>query len=90
MTGLFLEYERDWKETAFGNCKPPVAAGLGSGGREYALVPGKPQDSILAFRLETTNPSAMMPELGRTLIHSDSNALIKKWIKSLPTKDCSK
>ena len=42
--------------TSFGVMKPPVAAGIGSGGLPYDIVPGKPDQSILAFRIASTHP----------------------------------
>ena len=67
----------------FGVFKSPVAAGKGSGGRRYDIVPGKPDESILMYRLETEQPGARMPSLARNLIHAESNALIQEWIVSL-------
>lgn len=68
----------------FGIFKSPVATGKGSGGRRYDIVPGKPDDSILMYRLETIEPGARMPSLARSLRHDESNALIREWIESLP------
>ena len=67
----------------YGVCKPPVAAGGGSGGRQYNIVPGEPDASILVFRLESTEPDVMMPELGRNLVHAESLALIREWITAM-------
>ena len=64
--------------------KSPVAAGKGSGGRRYDIVPGKPDESILMYRLETQEPGARMPSLARNLIHEESNQLIREWILSMP------
>jgi len=63
--------------------KAPVAAGKGSGGRLYGIVPGKPDQSILQYRIESTHPGIMMPELGRTLVHEEGVALVREWIKSM-------
>ncbi len=68
----------------FGVFKSPVAAGKGSGGRRYDIIPGKPDESILMFRLETEEPGARMPSLARNLIHEESNQLIREWILSMP------
>ncbi len=38
----------------YGACKTPVAAGGGSGGRPFDIVPGKPDESIFVYRMETT------------------------------------
>jgi uncharacterized repeat protein (TIGR03806 family) len=60
--------------------KAPVAAGKGSGGRLFGIVPGKPEASILQHRIESTHPGVMMPELGRTLVHEEGVALVRQWI----------
>jgi uncharacterized repeat protein (TIGR03806 family) len=66
-----------------GVCKPPVAAGQGSGGREWGIVPGMPDASILVFRLESVAADIKMPELGRNLVDVEGLALIREWITSL-------
>jgi uncharacterized repeat protein (TIGR03806 family) len=63
--------------------KSPVATGKGSGGRRYSIVPGQPDASILVYRMEATDPGAMMPELGRQLVHQEGVALIKEWIAGM-------
>lgn len=63
--------------------KKPVAAGRGSGNLKYGIVPGKPGESIIVHRMQTTEPGTMMPELGRTIPHDEGVALIEAWIKSL-------
>mgnify|MGYP005725393455 CR=1 FL=1 len=67
----------------WGVFKKPVAAGRGSGGRSYSIVPGKPDESILLFRMESTDPGIMMPEVGRKLMHREGVALIKEWIAKM-------
>ncbi len=64
--------------------KTPVAAAKGTGGRSYGIVPGKPDDSILLYRLETVEAGALMPEFGRSIAHPESIALIRDWIASMP------
>lgn len=66
-----------------GIMKSPVAAGAGSGGLRYDIVPGKPDQSILVFRMTSLDPGIMMPELGRSLVHREGVELIEKWIHSL-------
>lgn len=67
-----------------GVCKPPVAAGGGAGDRLFAIVPGQPDRSILLYRMESTAPDEMMPELGRALVHDEGVALIRRWISEMP------
>ena len=66
-----------------GLCKVPVSAGQGSGDLLFDVVQGKPQESILAHRMESTTPKVMMPELGRTLVHQEGLALIREWIAAM-------
>ncbi len=63
--------------------KPPVAAGIGSGGLPYDIVPGKPDQSILAFRIASTHPGIMMPELGKRMVHTEGVALVREWIANM-------
>lgn len=63
--------------------KPPVSAGKGSGGRKYDIVPGKPDESILVYRMESLEPGAMMPEMGRKLVHEEGVRLIREWIENM-------
>lgn len=70
-------------DARFGLCKLPIAAGAGTGGRGYDIVPGKPDDSILLYRMESVKPGAMMPELGRALRHDEGIALIRDWVAGL-------
>lgn len=63
--------------------KPPVAAGRGSGGRAYSIVPGNPDESILLYRIESTDPGVMMPEVGRKLVHKEGVDLVRQWILSM-------
>ncbi|MFV8783820.1 SO2930 family diheme c-type cytochrome [Microbulbifer sp. SA54] len=82
-SGLMLHHgEADMRR--LGICKPPVAAGTGSGNRLFAIVPGSPEKSILNFRVESTDPGAMMPELGRSLVHDEGVELLSEWIASIP------
>ncbi len=66
-----------------GICKPPVATGRGSGNDSFAIVPGSPRQSILLYRMQSTEPDIAMPELGRSLVHKEGTALISEWIRSL-------
>ena len=69
--------------TALGILKTPVAAGRGSGGHSFDIVPGKPDESILIYRLHSTDPGEMMPELGRKTVQTESLALLRDWIKAM-------
>jgi len=67
-----------------GLCKPPVAAGRGTGDHFFDIVPGHPDDSILAFRMASREPGVMMPEQGRGTVHAEGLELIRQWIAAMP------
>lgn len=68
----------DW-----GVLRRPVAAGLGSGGRFHDIVPGKPEESILIYRLESLEPGVMMPEIPRLQVHEEGVNLLREWIAGM-------
>ena len=80
-TGLYLTAnEKDVRK--LGVNKPPVAAGRASGNLMYSIVPGKPEKSILLYRMKSEDPGIMMPESGRALAHFEGIRLIESWIKN--------
>lgn len=81
-TGLYLTYGQE-ELRRLGFCKPPVAAGKGSGNRRYGIEPGNPGQSILVYRMESDDPGVMMPELGRVIPHKEGLELVKAWIENL-------
>lgn len=82
-SGLFLDHAQT-DPAKLGVCKPPVATGRGSGGLQYDIVPGQPDESILIYRMESTEPDIRMPEVGRNLVHAEGVALIREWIAAMP------
>jgi hypothetical protein len=72
----------------FGVCKHPNSAG-NMGDRMYDLVPGHPDDSILVYRLESTAPKVMMPQIGRAVVHAEGVALVREWVASLQGAPCA-
>ena len=73
-----------------GHCKLPIAAGQGTGNRPWDIVPGKPDDSILPYRMGSNDPGVMMPELGRSVVHAEGVKLIHDWIAAMPAQDCGR
>ncbi len=63
--------------------KRPVAAGRGAGDLFQVIVPGAPDRSILAFRMDSTEPGVAMPELGRSVHDPEGLALIREWIAGM-------
>jgi uncharacterized repeat protein (TIGR03806 family) len=81
-SGLYLNIE-EMEPARYGVCKPPVAAGQGSGGRRYDIVPGEPDESILVYRMESIAAGVAMPELGRQTVHAEAVALMRDWISQM-------
>ena len=78
-TGLHLNWTVD-EPRRLGLCKPPTAAGPGTGGHSFDIVPGEPDQSIMPFRMASSTPGIRMPELGRALAHEEGTVLIRNWI----------
>lgn len=81
-SGLFLDYRQD-DPFRLGVMKSPVAAGTGSGGLNYSIVPGRPDQSIMVYRMESVHPAERMPEVGRTLVHEEAVELIREWVRKM-------
>lgn len=88
-TGLFLEYEQT-DPHQLGIMKEPVSAGAGAGGLNYDIIPGDAKHSILAYRMNSTEPGTAMPELARTVIHKEGVQLITDWINQMKKNAATK
>jgi uncharacterized repeat protein (TIGR03806 family) len=82
-SGLDLRYD-DTTPVQWGVLKRPVAAGRGSSNMDFDIYPGHPDQSILVYRMASTDPGEMMPELGRQRIDARAVALMREWIASMP------
>ena len=74
---------------ASGYLKRPVAAGRGSGGRDFVIDPGHPEKSILIHRMKSLDPGVAMPELGRATVHDEGVELLEEWIRQMPAPGAS-
>jgi uncharacterized repeat protein (TIGR03806 family) len=81
-SGLNLHFYNE-DSYSLGIMKAPVAAGKGSGGLKFDIVPGAPNESILYYRMNSTDPGAMMPEVGKALVHEEGVELIASWIQGM-------
>lgn len=88
-SGLVLLAWEDNPAT-FGACKKPAAAGGGTGGFNYDIVPGSPEESIMIFRMTSTDPDIKMPELPNRVPDKKGVALVAEWITSLTPEGCPK
>lgn len=81
-SGLLL-HAQETDRVKLGLCKIPIATGRGSGDALFDIVPGEPDQSILVHRMLSTEADVAMPELGRSLVHTEGVALVRDWIASL-------
>lgn len=82
----FLYWETD--PAQFGVCKVPAAAGPGTGGHAFDILPGHPEQSIVVHRMGSTDPEIKMPELPSLLADDFGVELISEWIAAMPEQDC--
>lgn len=80
-SGLHLETHTPYGPS-LGICKLAIAAGRGTGNRKHDIVPGQPQQSILVYRMQSVEADVMMPEIGRSLAHTEGVTLVSEWILS--------
>lgn len=83
-SGLDLRFTQN-DPALWGVRKRPVAAGRASANLTFAIDPGKPEQSILLHRMESSDPGVMMPELGRTIVHTEGVDLVRRWIAAMDT-----
>lgn len=87
-TGFFLG--RDVTDPfTLGVCRRPVSAGPGAGELEYDVVPGRPDLSIVVFRMASDEPEIKMPELPTLLPHDEGVQLVSDWIAAMPPASCT-
>lgn len=86
-SGLWLNVEIT-EPVRIGICKPPAAAGRGTGGRSVAIWPGDSERSIVTFRMASEEPGIKMPELPTILSHTEGVTLITEWIDAMEPVDC--
>jgi hypothetical protein len=60
-----------------------VAAGLGSGGRLFDVDPAGAEKSILYYRMTNNHLEVKMPQLGRSVVHTEAIQVVESWINSM-------
>lgn len=88
VTSQFFLNHDNTDQFNLGICKRPGSAGEGGKNREFDIVPGDPEQSILWYRTATEDVGAMMPDIGRSLTHDVGAALIWRWIAEMEPDDC--
>jgi uncharacterized repeat protein (TIGR03806 family) len=87
-SGLYLGWEVT-DPTRLGICKTPPAAGRGSCGLMFDIVPGNPDQSILVCRMASEEPEIRMPELGSVIAHEAGLEVVRDWIAAMEPVDCA-
>ena len=85
-SGVHVNFETD-NPIDYGVCRSPVAAGPGSGGFEFDIVPGNPEESIMVFRVGSEDPGIKMPEIG-TLHDPIGVEVLTEWIAGMEPRNC--
>lgn len=81
-SGLWLEWDEE-SSRKIGINKRPTAAGRASADRLIVIEPGIPDRSIMVHRMASDEAGVAMPELGRSLVHSEGVELIEQWIEEM-------
>lgn len=91
---LFLDWESTDPDGTtdplnWGVCKVPTSAGNADdcGERDLDVVPGDPDASLLACRVEITT-AGLMPPIGRSVQHGEGLALVRAWIEDMDLPPC--
>ena len=72
-----------------GYCKGPVSAAQGSGDLRFDIVPGNAEKSIVHFRMNSAETGVAMPEIGKSLVHTEGVELIAAWINAMENQGCN-
>lgn len=83
---VLLAHEMDLHKV--GLCKSPVAAGSGTGGRRFDIVPGEPARSIMIYRMRSTDPDEKMPEIPNLQIDEPGVQVVEAWIEAMTPGEC--
>lgn len=86
-SALFVNWRQD-DERKLGVCKQPPAAGGGTGGYEYSIKPGHPDESIMIFRMKSSEPDIKMPELPLQTVDTFGVKIVSEWITQMRPKGC--
>lgn len=86
-TGLWLSVETE-RPVDYGVCRRPFSAGAATGGRPFDIVPGHPEQSVMVYRMASSDPEIKMPELPTQIPHDEAVELISAWIAAMEPAGC--
>jgi hypothetical protein len=82
MSGLHLNYT-ETNPLALGIRKKPMTRSLMNEQYTHDIEPGKPEASILVYRIESHEPDIRMPKIACQLVHHEGLDLVKEWIRQM-------
>jgi hypothetical protein len=66
-------------------CNVPIQRGVGDPGiPQFRVVPGKPSESALSFRMHDRRAGYTMPRIGSNLVDPTGTMVVDQWISDLP------
>jgi uncharacterized repeat protein (TIGR03806 family) len=80
-TGLTFLHDQPLDQS-YGICAEADDGGGGSG-LTFAIVPGAADQSVVHFRMGSVTDGVKMPQLERSVVHTEGAALVDAWIDSL-------
>jgi len=86
-SALFVSWRQE-NRRKLGVCKQPPAAGGGTGGYEFSIKPGYPEDSIMVHRMKSSEPDIKMPELPLKTVDTFGVKVVSEWIEQMEPKGC--
>jgi len=79
-TNLRLSFHETANLQNMGICESPADD---IPGQTLIIVPGRPDRSVMYYRLSSIQQNEMMPKVGRTLVHEEGLQLLNQYINSL-------
>jgi len=80
-TPMDLAFNQTNINTNLGVCVEPQD--FVSGDEQYIIAGGDAGASLMFFKVKSTDPTEMMPLIGRTMIHREGVALLQEWIDNM-------
>ncbi len=82
-SGLSLDSFNEPMDEGHGICKPPIAAGKAANVGNYDIQPGNASQSILPYRVASTQAGIKMPPLARSVEDTEFVTLLNDWVNNV-------
>lgn len=80
-TPMDLAFNKTGNPINLGICVEPMD--FASGGESYLIAGQQIEESLIYFRMNTDIQSERMPQLGRTVVHTEAVELMEAWINAM-------